>query len=69
MSKITKKSIKTTLFLVFVLFLFSGCSKNLVNCRFFPEITESGDIERVDKQNLLKSLNEARKNLQFKCNF
>jgi|TARA_Y100000590_G_scaffold39098_1_gene41897 uncharacterized lipoprotein YajG len=69
MRKITKKSIKSTLFLVFVLFLFSGCSKNLVNCSFFPEISESGDIEKVDKVNLLKSLNEARKSFQFKCNF
>ena len=69
MEKIPKKSIKSVVFLLFVLFLFSGCSKNLVNCRFFPEITESGDIEKVDKQNLLKSLNEARKSFQFKCNF
>ncbi len=69
MEKIPKKSIKSVVFLLFVLFLFSGCSKNLVNCRFFPEFTESGDIEKVDKQNLLKSLNEARKSFQFKCNF
>ncbi len=69
MEKIPKKSIKSVVFLLFVLFLFSGCSKNLVNCSFFPEISESGENESVDKLNLLKTLNEARKSFQFKCNF
>jgi hypothetical protein len=69
MNKITKKSIKSTLFLLFVLFLFSSCVKNVHNCKFFPDLREPGEVDSVSKKNLLKSLNEARKTLQFKCNF
>ena len=69
MEKIPKKSIKSVVFLLFVLFLFSGCSKNVHNCKFFPDLRESVEGDSVSKKNLLKSLNEARKSLQFKCNF
>jgi len=69
MEKIPKKSIKSVVFLLFVLFLFSNCTRNVHNCKFFPDLQESVQGDSVSKKNLLKSLNEARKSLQFKCIF
>ena len=58
--------IKITIILVFVLVLFTSCSKNVENCRFKPKV----DVEMTKKsESDKKSVNLERTEAHFSCDF
>ena len=71
-----KKALKITIFLMFVLLLFSSCARNVENCKFLPKIelesqkkSESSD-EKTDSKQKLKNMLENRKTeAHITCNF
>jgi len=61
-----KKIIKISLFLVFVLVLFTTCSKNVENCKIKPKV----NVEIVEKsESDTKSLDLEKTEAYFSCDF
>jgi len=61
-----KKSVKISLILVFVLVLFTSCSKNVENCKVKPKVeVEITKKDESDKKTLDLESTEA----YFSCNF
>ena len=62
----SKKSLKITLFSVFVLVLFSSCVKNVKECKFLPKIeiesqkNSESDEKKEDSKEKLKNMIENR---------
>ena len=58
--------IKITIILVFVLVLFSSCSKNVENCKIKPKI----DMEmKKNSESDKKSVNLEQTEAEISCNF
>ena len=61
-----KKNLKISLILVFVLVLFTSCSKNVENCKIKPkvevEMTENGESDK-------KTLGLENTEAHFSCDF
>ena len=61
-----KKSVKILLILVFVLVLFTSCSKNVENCKIKPKVdVEMSKNSESDK----KSVNLEQTEAKISCNF
>ena len=72
----SKKMLKITLFCVFVLFLFSSCSKNIKNCKILPKIelktVEKDESDKKNNESLDKIKNLAENSetgAQISCNY
>ena len=61
-----KKSVKISLILVFVLVLFTSCSRNVENCKIEPKVDV--EINKKSESNT-KSLNLEGTEANFTCNF
>tara|TARA_R100001460_G_scaffold107591_1_gene156567 strand:- start:479 stop:658 length:180 start_codon:yes stop_codon:yes gene_type:complete len=58
--------IKITIILVFVLVLFSSCSKNVENCKIKPKV----DVEMTkNSESDKKSVNLEQTEAEISCNF
>ena len=61
-----KKNLKNTLILVFVLVLFTSCSKNVENCKIKPKV----DVEMTkNSESDKKSVNLEQTEAHFSCDF
>jgi hypothetical protein len=72
----SKKSLKITLFSVFVLVLFSSCVKNVKECKFLPKIeiesqknSESDEKNDSSTQKLRKMIENGTPSAHVSCNF
>ena len=72
----SKKSLKNTLFFVFVLFLFSSCVKKVEECKFLPKIEleskkkNESDEKNNESKDKIKNLIENRTtSAQVSCKF
>jgi hypothetical protein len=54
---------------LFVLFLFSSCTRKVHNCEAFPKIQVNEDTDSISKENWKQIYALVEKKLQFKCNF
>jgi len=66
MAKKMKKNVKKALFLVFVLVLFTSCSKNIKKCHMKPKV--SVDITKKSESST-KSINFDKTSAQLRCSF
>ena len=72
----SKKSLKITLFSVFVLVLFSSCVKKVEECKFLPKIeiesqknSESDEKNDSSTQKLRKMIQNGTPSAHVSCNF
>jgi len=72
----TKKSLKITLFCVFVLFLFSSCVKKVGDCKIFPKIeleskkkNESDERNNESKEKIKNLIENRTTSAQVSCKF
>jgi len=66
MSIFSKKYI---IFAFFVLFLFSGCSLSLQDCKIFPNMQDNPIDNKFQRDSIKKTLKHGGVYTQFKCNF
>jgi len=64
-----KKSSFYLIFAIFVLVLFSSCSKKYVNCKFFPNFGEYSVYDSFDREGTKNFIKSKGVYTQFKCNF
>ena len=61
-----KKSVKISLILVFVLVLFTSCSRNVENCKIKPKV----EVEMMkDSESDKKSVGLEKTEAKLSCNF
>ena len=71
-----KKALKITIFLTFVLLLFSSCAKKLEKCKILPKIEiesekkSESDEKKVENKEKIKNMIENRKtSAHITCKF
>ena len=71
-----KKTLKITIFFIFVLLLFSSCVKKVENCKFLPKIelesqknSESNDKKTDSKEKLQDIIKNRTTGATVSCNF
>ena len=71
-----KKALKFTVFLTFVLFLFSSCVKKVEDCKFLPKIqlesenkSESDEKKEDSKEKIKNMIDNRKTEAHITCKF
>ena len=71
-----KKTLKFTVFLTFVLFLFSSCVKKIEDCKFLPKIelesqkkSESDEKKENSKEKIKNMIDNRKTEAHITCKF